>query len=743
MTTITKVSRRGFLGNVFSAGAFVLGANILPKSALAAELNADGASFHPSVYLGIEPDGTVIIVAHRSEMGTGVRTALPTVVADELEADWKRVKIQQAIGDKKYGDQNTDGSNSVRSFYEPMRRAGATGRLMLESAAAATWGVPVSECKAQNHEVVHSSGKKLGFGELVAAAAKQPVPKPEALKFKSPSEYRYVGKDLPITDLDDIVTGKGIYGQDAKMPGMVYASIERAPVFGGVLKNVNDADAKAVKGVSSTALLDPFKPPCGFQALGGVAVIADSTWAAMQGRKKLKIDWDLGDNEGYESGSFRKEMEQTVTKPGQVARSEGDVDAAFAKSSKLHEVLYYTPTLAHAPMEPPAAVAEFKNGKVVCYTCTQNPQAVQDTVAAAVGIKPEDVTCHVTLLGGGFGRKSKPDYVAEAALLSKRLGKPVKVVWTREDDIHFDYFHAPAAMLMKASLDDKGRPTAWLGRTVFPPIGSIFDAKEQYGGFQLSLGFIDVPYEIPNIRIENGPAQVHQRIGWMRSVSNINHAFAVHSFIDELAVMANRDRVEYLSDLLGKNRTIDLRPPDQRKAPDPYAIDTARYKRVLDALAEQSGWAKHKSGNGKGYGIVVHRSFLSYIGAAVEVDVTKDGKVNIGRVDYVVDAGKVVHPDRVKAQFEGAAVFGIGLTKNGEITSANGQIQQSNFNNYPVARMTDAPRETHVTIIGTDAPPAGAGEPGVPPIAPAICNAVFAATGRRVRELPLKYAKLV
>jgi isoquinoline 1-oxidoreductase beta subunit len=749
MNNITRVSRpdlsrRSFLGNVFSAGALVLGAKILPVGASAADLNADAAAWHPNVYLGIEPDGSVIVVAHRSEMGTGIRTALPTVVADELEADWGRVKIQQAIGDKKYGDQNTDGSNSIRSFYEPMRRAGASARMMLEQAAAQTWNVPVSEVKAQNHFVVHTSGKKLGFGELVSAAGKEKVPATADLKYKSPSEYRYVGKDLPITDLDDLVTGKGIFGQDARMPGMVYASIERAPVFGGTLKSLDDAEAKQVKGVSGTTKIDGFKPPYGFQALGGVAVIADSTWAAMQGRKKLKIDWDLGANASYDSAAYRKQLEASAAKPSPrpPARAEGDVDAAFAKATKTHEAAYYTPTAAHAPMEPPAAVAEFKDGKVVCYTCTQNPQAVQSTVAAAVGIKPEDVTCHVTLLGGGFGRKSKPDYVAEAAVLSKQLAKPVKVVWTREDDIHFDFFHGAAAMYMKAALDNKGMPIAWLGRTAFPPIGSQGNQAEEYGGFQLGMGFSDIPYDIPNIKIENGPAMIHQRIGWMRSVANIHHAYAVHSFIDELAAMANMDRVQYILALLGKDRTLDLRPAAQRTRPDPYMIDTARYRRVLETVAEQSGWANKKSGNGKGYGIALHRSFLSYIGAVVEVEVGKDGKVNVTKVDYVVDAGKVVHPDRVRAQFEGAAVFAIGLAKTGEITSANGQIVQSNFHNYQVARITDAPRETKVTIIGTDNPPAGVGEPGVPPIAPAICNAIFAATGKRVRELPLKYAKL-
>ena len=491
-------------------------------------------------------------------MGTGIRTALPMVVADELDADWNRVKIQQAIGDRKYGDQNTDGSNSIRSFYEPMRRAGATARTMLEQAAAAQWSVPVSEVQAKNHEVVHAAtGRKLGYGDLAAAAAKLPVPAVDTLKYKSPADYRYVGKDIPITDLTDIVNGRGVFGQDARMPGMVYASIERAPVHGGKLKTCDDQEALKVKGVSRTVTIEPYKGAYGFQPLGGVAVIADSTWAAMQGRKKLKIDWELGAHASYESAAFRKEMEATARKPGRVARNQGDVDAAFA-GSKTHEAEYYTPALAHASMEPPAAVAEFKDGKVVCHTCTQNPQAVQTTVAKAVGIAPADVTCHVTLLGGGFGRKSKPDYVAEAAIFSKQLGKPVKVVWSREDDIRFDYFHSPAAIYLKAALDAKGKPSAWLGRTVFPPIGAQNNESEQYGGFQVGMGFDDIPFDIPNIRVENGPAQAHQRIGWLRSVANIYHAFAVHSFVDELAALANRDRVEYLHDVIGPNRESSI-----------------------------------------------------------------------------------------------------------------------------------------------------------------------------------------
>jgi isoquinoline 1-oxidoreductase subunit beta len=733
---ITLVSRRDFMGGVFSAGALVLGASILPLQSLAAPTG--NATWQPSVYLGLEPDGRVIIIAHRSEMGTGIRTALPMIVAEELEADWNRVKIEQAIGDKKYGSQDTDGSESIRDFYDPMREAGATARMMLESAAASKWTVPVSECQARNHEVLHSkTGRKLGFGELVSAASKQPVPKKEQLKFKSPAEYRIVGKNVPITDLDEILAGRAIFGMDARMPGMVYASVERPPVFGGKLKTYDDAEARKVRGVAKTLTIPPFKPPYAFQPLGGVAVIADNTWAAMQGRRKLKIDWDLGPNVNLDSVSYKKTLQDTARQPCKVARSEGDVDAAFKKATKVHEAEYYVPHLAHASMEPPVAVADFKNGKVEAWACTQNPQAVQDTVAKALGIKPEDVTCHVTLLGGGFGRKSKPDYVAEAAILSRQMGKPVKVVWSREDDIHFGFYHAVAAMYIKAATDEKGRPTAWLQRSVFPPIESQDDVNAKYGMGELDMGWTDVPYDIANFRAECGPADTKIRIGWMRSVANIPHAFAVQSFTDELAAAAGRDRVEYLLDLLGKPRKIDLRAPADRKVPDPYMLDIARMRRVIEIVAEQSGWAKKKPGNGRALGIAVHRSFLTYVATVVEVEVDK-GQIRIPRVDIALDTGKVIHPDRVHAQLEGASVFGTSIALMGEITTANGRVQQGNFDKYPVARINEAPVETHVHIVPSSAPPAGVGEPGVPPMSPAICNAIFAATGKRIRNLPIK-----
>lgn len=741
---VENVSRRGFLESLLGAGALVLGVQVSSDEAVAA------VAWQPSVYLGIATDGTITIVTHRSEMGTGIRSVLPMVVADELDADWKRVKIEQAVGDEKYGSQNTDGSCSIRDFYDAMREAGAAARLMLERAAAAKWNVPAGECRAQLGTVAHAkSGKKSGYGELATAAAQLKAPAKAELKFKSPAEFRYVGKSLPMIDQADICRGKGTFGMDAKMPGMVYASILRSPVFGGKLKSFDDAEAKQVKGVLRTAVIPPFTPPHMFQALGGVAVIADNTWAAMQGRKKLKAEWDNGSHAAYDSDAYKQSLLAAARKPQKAFRNSGDVDGAMAKAARKHEADYYVPLLAHAAMEPPAAVAEFKDGKVVTWAATQNPQAVQDAVAGALGIDKKNVTCHVTLLGGGFGRKSKPDYVVEAALLSKQVGKPVKVVWSREEDLQFDYYHAVAAVHCEAGLDAGGKPSAWLHRSVFPTIGTTFDTRATHGQeFELGMGLVDVPFAIPNLRAENGPIENHVRIGWMRSVANIYHAFAAHSFVDELAHLAGRDPVEYLLEVLGPSRKIDLKAEgvtywNNGQPIEKFPLDTGRLRRVIELAAEKSGWANRKPAKGRALGIAAHRSFLAYVAAVVEVEVDSAGRVRIPEVHMAVDAGQVIHPDRVKSQMEGAAVFGTSIAMMGEITAKQGRIVQRNFNDYPVARMPEAPYKTHVHIVASNEAPAGVGEPGVPPIPPAITNAIFRATGKRVRELPIRKQKLV
>jgi len=744
---VVNVTRRSFLQGALSASAFVLCVGKAPLLAKAAENAAlatlgsvpaiDATAFHPSVFLGIQPDGTVLIVAHRTEMGNGVRTSLPRIVADELDADWSRVKVIQGDGDERYGSQDTDGSHSVREFFDTLRETGATARLMLVRAAAQQWGVPEAQCVADPvHVVSHkASNRTIGYGELAALAAKQPVPKKDELKLKSPSEWRYIGKPAPGYDVTDVCAGKPLFGMDVRIDGMLFAAIAHPPVLGGKVKSVDNSATLKVKGVKQTIPIDPFTPPHHFQPLGGVAVIADNTWSAFKGRDQLKIDWDNGAHAIYNSPDYKKQLQDTARQPGKVVHTIGDADVEFAKGGKVIEAEYYAPHLAHASMEPPVAVADVQGDKVTVWSPTQNPQGVQEEVAKKLGLKKENVTCHVTFLGGGFGRKSKPDYAVEAAVLSQKTGKPVKVVWSREDDIKFDYFHSVAAMYIKAAVDDKGMPKAWLQRSVFPSISSTFDKDAVYGDGEMSMGWNVIPFDVPNFRSENGKAVNHVRIGWLRSVANIYHAFAVQSFANELAYSAGRDPYDYLLAMIGPGHTIDAKQPPDVAAKYPY--DTARLRNVAELAAEKANWGKKKSGDGWGMGIAVHRSFLTYVASVVEAEVDKSGTVRIPNVYTAVDAGIVANPDMVRSQFQGAAVFGTSIARTGEITATNGVIDQSNFHDYPVARMNDAPLHVDVQIVDSLAAPAGVGEPGVPPFVPALCNAIFAATGKRVRELPL------
>ena len=750
---IANVSRRRFVQGVSAFGALTLAVG-LPSLARAEDppkYGADGMPHgwvdNPLVFVTIGTDGIVSIVCHRSEMGQGVRTGMPMIVADEMEADWSRVRVAQADGDeRRYGNQDTDGSRSTRHFFLPMRRCGAAARQMLEAAAAARWNVPVREVQAKNHEVVHAkSGRRLGYGALANEAAATPIPAPDSLRLKDPSQFRYIGKgNLKLVDAGDIVTGKAQYGMDTRLPGMLYAVVARPPVYGGMVVRFEAADALKVPGVVKVVEIESRPAPPNFNPLGGVAVIANNTWAAIQGRNALTITWDDGPNASYDSAAYRASLEESARKPGRVVRNDGDYAVAAAGAAKKVVAEYYLPHLAHASMEPPAAAARISDGHCEIWGCFQSPQAARELVAERLGISVSDVRVHVTLLGGGFGRKSKPDYGIEAAVLSKAVdGKPVKVVWTRDDDLHHDYFHTVSVEHLEAAVDAKGMPVGWLHRSAAPTIMSTFvpDAKEE-ADWELGMGVINVPFAIPNIRIENPDAVAHTRIGWFRSVSNIPHAFAVQSFVAECAAAAGRDAKEYLLDVIGPPRIVSPKMLgdtwNHGESPERYPVDTGRLRRVAETVARESGWGKAMS-KGKGLGIAAHYSFVSYIASVVEVEVDDKGDLVIPRVDIAIDCGATVNPDRVRAQMQGAVVMGIAAATLGEISFKGGRAQQDNFHQYEVTRMPASPRDIRVYIIPGDysKPLGGVGEPGVPPIPPALCNAIFAATGKRIRRLPI------
>jgi isoquinoline 1-oxidoreductase subunit beta len=745
------IQRRTFLAGL-SGLVLVASVSRIAKAADAPKYGADGMQHgwrdDPLTFVAIGEDGIVTVVVHRSEMGQGIRTGLPMVIADELDADWSKVRVTQAPGDEeKFGNQDTDGSRSMRHHFDPMRRVGAAARTMLEAAAAASWNVPVSSVRAANHEVIHEqSGRRLGYGALARAAAKLPVPERGTLRLKNPSQFRYIGKEnIALLDSSDIYHGRAQYGIDVRLDGMLYAVVARSPVFGGKVARFNGAAAQATPGVVKVIEIPGTPGPALFAPLNGIAILAEDTWIAMKARQALQIEWNDGPHGTYDSVAYRTELEQAARKPGKVLREAGDVDATMAKATRKVEAEYYLPHIAHATMEPPSAAARIVDGHCEVWAPTQAPQATRENVAKRLGLPLEKVTVHVTLLGGGFGRKSKPDFATEAAFLSQQMGgRPVKVVWTRDDDLHHDYFHTVSVERLEAGLDAQGKTTAWLHRSVAPTIVSTFAPDPQHEApFETGMGLINVPFDVPNLRIENPAAVAHTRIGWFRSVSNVPHAFAVQSFVAELAAAAGRDHRDFLLDLIGPPRRIDpaaLKDSwNHGESPMRYPVDTGRLRRVIEAVTREAGWGR-KLPKGQGLGLAAHYSFVSYVAAVVAVEVSADGKLTIPRVDIAFDCGPQVYPDRIRSQLEGAAIMGVSLATLGEITFKNGRAQQDNFNTYQVTRMAEAPRDIRVHLLpATDwsMPLGGVGEPGLPPIAPALCNAIFAATNKRIRRLPI------
>src|SRR5438445_1691069 len=553
--------RREFVGGLLVAVAGRTLAAQSPKKPKTSDeaLKERSEGLRPNVFIHVASDGKVALVNHRSEMGQGVRSTIPALLADELGADPGRVEIEQADGDKKYGDQNTDGSNSIRGEYEDLRRAAATAREMLIAAAAQRWRVPAGSLTARDHAVWNGS-RSLGFGELADAAGRLPVPKPESVKLRPRSEMKHVFRDLPLVDARAIATGAAKFGADVPLEGMLIAVIARPPVVGGKVVRLDDSKALAVPGVKQVIRMPEPKPPYKFQPWGGVAVLATNTWAALRGREALRIEWDHGPNAVYDSDRFASELSRAVHQPGHTARNVGDVDTALAKAAKTIEAEYHVPHLALVPMEPPAAIARFEDGKCELWAATQNPQDARTQAAETLGIDESRVTSHVTLLGGALGRKSKADFVAEAAYLAREAKAPVRVQWTREDDLRHDYYNAVNTQLLTAALDAEGKVTAWRQRTAFPPIATTFaDVKGPSAG-DLQQGVTDLPLAIPNVRAETCDASAHVRIGWLRSVYNIFHGFSAGSFMDELAYARGKDPRDNLLELFGPPRLVT--PPE-------------------------------------------------------------------------------------------------------------------------------------------------------------------------------------
>lgn len=747
--TVRKVSRRLFLGGsaAFAVGVFATGADAFPKWPHGGHDMPHGIVDDPLIFVSIDAEGTVTLVAHRSEMGQGSRTSIPMVMADEMEADWDRVKIVQAEGDEpKYGNQDTDGSRSLRHHIQMARKIGGSVRHMMAAAAAARWGVDIADVTVANHAVTLSKGDVLSFGELAAEAMEQPVPAHEEIAYKSEDEFRYIGKGaVQIYDLRDITTGAAVYGADVSLQGMKYAVIARPPVVGGKVKSVDKSAAMKVKGVDSVHELPTTGLGAKFAPLGGVAVVASNTWAAIRGREALEIEWEAGEHGSYDSAAYMEEMKATAEKPGKVLRAQGDPGAAFEGAARTVERTYTQDHMAHIPMEPPAAIASVTSEGVEIWAPVQSPYTTRTDTADALGVDPANVRVNVTLLGGGFGRKSKADYVTEAALLSREVGAPVRVQWTREDDVKHSFYHTTSAEKISVAFDAADKVVGWRHNSVAPSILSTFapDNGHQFA-IESGMGHVDMPFDIPNVSIENGEAFAHTRIGWYRSVSNVPRAWAIGSFVSELAHELGRDDKEMWLDLIGAPRKVNPKaegyPEDFWDYGEPYdefPIETGRLANVLNIAADAIGYGKDMP-KGEAIGLAVHRSFVSYVAVAAHVKIVDD-LVTVPGMHVAIDCGFAANPERIESQMQGAAVMGMTLALHSSITYEKGAVQQSNYYDYDVVRSDNYPRNvvTHIVPNPFEVHATGVGEPGVPPMAPAIANGLFHATGQRKRSLPI------
>ncbi|HYM62920.1 MAG TPA: xanthine dehydrogenase family protein molybdopterin-binding subunit [Thermoanaerobaculia bacterium] len=718
--SVTKVNRREFVKlTSAAAGGLLLGLS-LPACADDKKKESSENLSELGAFVQVATDGTVTIFVSKSDMGQGVRTTLPMIVAEELDADWKKVKIRQASLDKKFGRMGTGGSSSTRTMWMPLRQAGATARAMLVSAAAAKWGVDPKQCAVANG-VITSGTHKAHFGEVAAAAAKLEVPKDVALK--DPAKFTIIGRKTDRLDNTDNVLGNAQYGIDVKVPGMLYGAVLRAPVFGARVASFDATKAKAMPGVREVVKIDATPP---LQPWAGVGVVADSTWQALKARDAIEVKWDTGKAAASEtSASLRKEMDELVSKEGKRLRNDGDVDAALASAAKKLEASYEVPYLAHAPMEPMNATVSVTSDGAEAWLPTQFADWSAGSIAEVTGLKPEQIKVHVTLLGGGFGRRAFPDFTAEATHLSKAAGKPVHVQWTREDDMQHDYYRPHSVHRLAAGLDADGHLVAYRHRFASAGINAYMkrgEAHESEAG-----GIDDLPHAIPNFRLEYAAANSVVPRGWWRSVENSGNAFVVQSFLDEAAHAAGKDPIEFQLAMLPSGKT-------DAKGQKDYPFESDRLRHVIELVRDRSAWGKPlPAGHARGF--AAWWSFVSYVAEVAEVSIEK-GEVRVHRVTCVVDCGTPVNPDGIAAQMEGGIVYGLTAALGGEITIDGGRVVQSNFHEYPLLTIRQMP-VVDVHIVPSTAKPTGTGEPGLPPIAPAVTNAIFAATGKRIRRLPI------
>ncbi len=700
--------------------------------------------FAPNAWLEIAPNGQVRIWCGKSEMGQGVLTSLPMIVAEELRCDWGNVQVVQADLEPKYGEQLTGGSLSVRTSYANLRKAGAAAREMLISAAATEWGVNQAECSAAMGDVVHAkSQRRARYGSLLARAATLAPPADPPLK--SPAEFRLIGRPTPRTDTALKVTGQAKFGLDVRAPGMLIASVERCPVYGGTVRSYNADEVKRVEGVRGVVEVKPFHlthqfgeesgPDSRNYSCAGVAVLADSTWAAMQARKTLKVQWDEGATAQESTASLREQFVKLAGAPGTVMRNDGDFEKAFASAAKKIEAVYEVPFLAHATMEPMNCTTHVRDGKCEIWAPTQVPGAAAESIAKALGIARQNIQLHVTFLGGGFGRRLIQDYVVEAALISREVGAPVQVVWSREDDVRHDFYRPASYQVLRAGVDASGELVAWFHRAASPSIGVFYSGTGISPQAAAEMNGPDFPaFGVPNLRAEFALAQSGMPLGYWRSVENSGNQFVISSFFDEAAAAAGRDPVEMLLEVLGPPRKISLGGDG--------AIDVGRRRRVIEIAAEKAGWGKPLL-KGTGRGIAAHFGYGSCVAQVAEVSCdAAQGSLRVQRVVCAIDCGLAINPSGVQAQMEGAINFGLAAALKSAITVEHGRVQQSNFHDYEVLRMSDSPPVIEVHVVSGSEAPGGCGEPGVPPIAPAVANAIFAATGKRIRRLPIRAADL-